>query len=323
MKHPKPESWKERDFEKWFLAHPVLPDGERLAVVSQQVALRRVADLVALDAEAGLVIMEIKNETALRSAVGQALEYLSQYDEVTIEALSDDLRVDEMPIERMFENTFGKKLDRIQSARRVIIVAPQFDYHSGHGISFLNRKFEGPGIRFQLLQAKRHGDGFAMEFVEPPSLRHSSQLVGKFGLTPGQRLVFVLEGGSPQILWVLGTKRNGVLQLFKGPAVTRRALRPGMQLLLPDSAEDTVDLGLQDTTWRHKTRPQETAKVTGVVQATREKVIFFAQCKNGQWGFRQRPLHKFMSDWQREEQSHPSWREIVREVTAQKSICGA
>ena len=316
MKDPRPEPWRESEFEKWFLAHPVLPGGERLAVVSRESALRRVADLVALDAEAGLVIIEIKNETALRSAVGQALEYLSQYEEVTAEALSDDLRVDESPLEQMFKSVFGKELTHIQSARRVIIVAPQFDPHSGHGVSFLNRKFEGTGIRFQLLQAKRHGDGFEIAFVEPPSLRHSSQLVGKFGLTPGQRLVFVLEGGSPQILWVLGTKRDGALRLSKGPAVTRRALRPGTRLLLPDSAEDIVDFGLQNTTWRSKTGQQQTAKVIGVVHATREKVVFFAQRKKGRWGFRQRPLHEFMTRWQREEQHSPSWREIALEVRA-------
>ena len=266
------------------------------------------------------MIMEIKNETALRSAVGQALEYLSQYEEATVESLSDDLRsLDERPLEQMFAEVFGKKLTGISALRRVIIVAPRFDHHSCHGISFLNRKFKGTGITFHLLQAKREGDSFAIEFVEPPSLRHSSQLVGKFGLTPGRRLVFVLEGGSPQILWVLGQRRDGVLRFAKSSAVTQRTLRPGTRLLLPEDAEEMVDFALRNSTWRSKTRPQETAKVIGVVQSAREKVVFFAVLKMSQWGFRLRPLHRFLKYWEQEDRPTPSWREIVAAIRAQKS----
>lgn len=122
MKRAKLTPWKERDFEKWFTAHPALPDGEELAVIGQESALRRVADIVALDANAGLVIMEIKNETALRATVGQALEYLSQYEEATVESLSDDLRrLDERSIEEVFSQVFGKALTSIHASRRVII----------------------------------------------------------------------------------------------------------------------------------------------------------------------------------------------------------
>ena len=302
------------------MAHPVLPGGERLAVIGQESALRRVADIVALDAGAALVIMEIKNETALRSAVGQALEYLSQYEEATVESLSDDLRgVDERPLEQMFMEIFGKTLTGVREARRVIIVAPRFDHHSCHGISFLNRMFKDSGITFHLLQARREGEGFSTHFVEPPSLRHSSQLVGKFGLTPGRRLVFVLEGGSPQILWVLGAKRDGALRFAKQAAVTQRTLRPGSRLLLPDeAAEGMVDFSLRETTWRSQSKPLHTAKVIGVVDAGRAKTIFFAQCKDGRWGFRKRELRKFKSQWRRDDQAAPSWRQIVQQVRAQK-----
>jgi AraC-like DNA-binding protein len=305
------------------MANPEFPDGERLAIVSQESALRRVADLVALDAGAGLVIMEIKNETALRSAVGRALEYLSQYEEVTVDTLSDDFCTDERPLEQMFADTFGKSLTQIQPTRRVVIVAPRFDQHSCHGISFLNRTFKDTGITFHLLQANRQGDGFAIEFVEPPSLRHSSQLVGEFGLTPGQRLVFVLEGGTPQIFWVLGTRRDGALRISKGPAVTLRALRLGSRLLLPDSGDGLVDFSLKDSTWRSRDRAQHTAKVIGVVDAgpsgeARGKVIFFTVCKNDQWGFRKREQEEFLRKWQREDHAAPSWRQIVDRVRDRK-----
>lgn len=317
MKRAKSAPWKERDFEKWFMANPALPNGEKLAVIGQESALRRVADIVALDANAGLVIMEIKNETALRSTVGQALEYLSQYEEATVDSLSDDLRrLDERPIEEVFAQVFGKALTTIHASRRVIIVAPRFDHHSCHGISFLNRVFASAGITFELLQAKRQGKGFALQFIEPPSLRHSSQMVGKFGLTPGHRLVFVLEGGSPQILWVLGAKRDGTLKLSKHEAVTKRALRPGARLLLPDEADSLVDFRLKGSTWRCKNRPQETAKVIGVVDAPSGKEVFFAVSKSGQWGFRRRVLQKFMKYWKKEEMPTPSWREIVTAVRA-------
>ncbi len=303
------------------MAHPVLPGGERLAVIGQESALRRVADIVALDAEAALVIMEIKNETALRSAVGQALEYLSQYEEASVESLNDDLRgVDERLLEQMFMEVFGKALTGVGGARRVIIVAPRFDHHSCHGISFLNRMFKGSGITFHLLQARREGNSFSTQFVEPPSLRHSSQLVGKFGQTPGRRLVFVLEGGSPQILWVLGQKRDGVLRFAKQAAVTQRTLRPGSRLLLPDdAAEGMVDFSLRETTWRSQSKPLHTAKVIGVVDAGRAKTIFFAQCKDGVWGFRKRELREFRSQWLRDDQAAPSWRQIVQQVRARKS----
>lgn len=317
--------WKERDFEEWFLSNPILPGGERLLVVDHQTAIRRVADIVCIDANGGLVIVEIKNEKTPRSVVGQALEYLSRYDAITSDELSDELGLlDDRSLSVLFSETFHKELPEISPSRRVILVAPEFDQHSCHGIEFLNRQFAQIGIKFLLLKAIGSDNQFVVDYVEPTPLLHSSKLVGRFGLTPSRTLIYVLAAGNPQIHWVLGQWEDGQLRFAKAQAITRRALRFGSRLLLPEGYGPKADFTLHDTTWRwrNKTIPL-TAKVLGIVEVRTsdskvEKFVFYAMCKNGRWGFRQRNFATFMKRWEKDDHAVPSWHKIVELVKSQR-----
>ncbi len=67
---------KEKDLENWIAENPELLFGtEQILVISQSVSGKRMADILALDAERRLVIVEIKRDWADRETVGQLLEY--------------------------------------------------------------------------------------------------------------------------------------------------------------------------------------------------------------------------------------------------------
>src|SRR4051794_22820054 len=83
-------TWQERDFEEWFRTNARLPGGEQVLLVRRQRAVGRMVDLLALDEQGGLVFLEIKNERCTRRAVAQAVEYLSQYAEATIDEVTDE-----------------------------------------------------------------------------------------------------------------------------------------------------------------------------------------------------------------------------------------
>jgi RecB family endonuclease NucS len=84
------QQWKEKDFERWFLANPILPEDESMLVIARERSICRVADIVALDKLGRIWVMEIKNEKSTRSALGQAMEYLAQFDEIEPEGLADE-----------------------------------------------------------------------------------------------------------------------------------------------------------------------------------------------------------------------------------------
>ena len=87
MTYKRNDSWNETDFERWFEVHPYLPDGERILVVGRHQPVRRMVDLIGLDREGGLVILEVENGTANQRALGQALENLAHYEDVSTETL--------------------------------------------------------------------------------------------------------------------------------------------------------------------------------------------------------------------------------------------
>ncbi|MDX6765590.1 MAG: hypothetical protein SFU85_02245 [Candidatus Methylacidiphilales bacterium] len=310
-------SWKERDFEQWFIKNPILPSRERLFVVRQESAIQRVADLVCLDRKGGLVILEIKNEPTPRSIIGQALEYLSQFEGVTADVLAEDFPGGLLEFYRSFKRLFKTSLRGISNYRRILLVAPKFDPHSCHGIEFLNRKFAAYKIQFSLLQATRTSDGFILQNVEPTPLVHSSQMVGQWGCTPYGRLVYVLEGGRPQILWHLGKWKDGQLRFSQADAVTRRGLRFGTRLLGPQ-AFDAIDFAWRDSSWDwHKPGTHRwAAKVIGIVDAEacgagKGKHVFYAMRNGDRWGYRRRELSLFEKRWKRSNETLPSWSEIV------------
>ena len=66
----------EKDLENWLAEHQALLfGGEEVLVIAQSVQGRRMADILALDAEGNLVIVEIKRDWSYRETIGQLLQY--------------------------------------------------------------------------------------------------------------------------------------------------------------------------------------------------------------------------------------------------------
>jgi predicted transport protein len=69
----------EKAMEQWLADNPfaVLPDEERVLVISQERAFQNLVDILAVDQEGNLVVVEVKRGQAPGDVVAQALEYAS------------------------------------------------------------------------------------------------------------------------------------------------------------------------------------------------------------------------------------------------------
>ncbi len=311
--------WKEKDFEQWFEKNPLLPGNKRVLIIARERSICRVPDIVALDKSGGIVVMEIKNEKSTRSAVGQAMEYLAQFDDIGIEALAAEFaNRDPGILAEVFEKELGVRFTGLTCVRRVLLIAPSFDAHSCNVVRFLNQRFSPLNIQFMLLKAQYANGEFRIEYFDPPGLRHSCKMVGSFGQTPWGRLVYVLEGGNPQVFWCIGKRRDdGSIRFATGQAVTKRALRHLSRLLIPLDCTELADMTLKDSSWESKRKPQFTAKVIGSIGDSDRggKTVFFAQWKHGRLqGFRKRPLIRFLAEWQCKPIDFPSWRDVLKEL---------
>jgi len=316
----KRETWKEEEFEDWFIKQkpPKLPDGKCLAVIGLERMGHRMPDILCLDAEGGLVIMEVKNERTPRSTVGQALEYLSRYDDSSsikkLWGMHRNPKFDSP--DKEYKKTFGKTLDGINPKRRVILVAPDFDLHSCTCINFLNEQFKKAksNISFQLMKASRQDDGFVCDFVKPRKGQSSVDLVGKFGLTTDHWLYYVLESGHPQILWAIGKEEDEKLELTNG-----RGLREKTRTLEEVDRKALVDFSHSNTMWLCKKEGSKNkARIIGIVNVAEPntgKIVVFAKQKHGRWGFQKKHLEEFHSEWVIDNSKVVKWRDILRQLS--------
>ncbi len=133
----------EKNLENWMARNPDLLFGaEKVLVIGQSVAGKRMGDILALDADGHLVIVEIKRDWSDRATVGQLLEYAA---EMTGKSYKDLEKMDreywprrhgESPyiplIERIRELTDDPEFDQNDIPKghrghRIIIVAPASD----------------------------------------------------------------------------------------------------------------------------------------------------------------------------------------------------
>jgi hypothetical protein len=312
-KNPASRHWRESQFERWFLRHPVLPDGDRLRFIGKHRPLHRDVDLLALDAKGGLVIIEVKNERSTRALIGQALEYLSQYQRASLEELHEQMREQFGDhASKLFGVRSNRNLRTLSPRRRVILVARSFDPATGVCVRYLSQHFE-KAVTFRLMTAERCGRDFKIAFYATPKLVPSSQLVGRFGETVKGRLYFVLAGGARPILWNVGLKQDGALRLPSQQAISLRLLRRMSRHLVRVRAVPWVSRRLQGTVWRNRKSSAQTAKLLGVVTpdpSSRNAVSWamYARFKRGKFArYRRRRWPKFVRDWERVEEPVPEW----------------
>jgi hypothetical protein len=311
--------WPEKDFERWFASNPQLLDGEPLLLVGRHQAIRRMVDLIALDQEGGLVILEVKNESTNRRAMGQALEYLSQYDELPLDELADEYEESERgDLRAAFKGRFGREVSQITAGRRVYLVAPAHDAYSAVCTEYLSRHLSN-GVSFHLLTASRTSQGFLLEEFKCPSFKRGRALGKGFALNPlGRRLFYVIDPGSPPIVWGVGRWRapEGTLTFRAKPS--RKLLRPFRSHLLPIDPPPQVDLSSTGSVWRHVSKRGREATLIGRVTSrgpsgNSAAYVAFAEFRNGHFGtFRRRPAQEFHKDWKRTEAAPRPWREIAQ-----------
>jgi hypothetical protein len=317
--------WSESDFERWFERHPKLPGEEPLLPVGRHQAIRRMVDLIALDREGGLVILEVKNESANRKAIGQALEYLSQYDELDLDELADDYEdAGRGDLRSAFKAAFGNEITAVSGRRRIYVVAPAHDAYSSLCAGYLSRHL-GEGITFHLATAAAEGDEFQFQDSAYPTFKRLAALPKGFALNPQRRrLFYVIEPGSVPIVWGIGRWREPEGRLTFRAKPSRKVLRPFRSPLLPiDSlAPPRVDPESPGSVWTHVRKTGREATLIGHVRPTGRGTTYvaFAEFRNGTFGnFRRRPAEEFHREWRRTDRVARPWREIVELARASRT----
>ena len=312
MKDPMTTNWTESDFEKSFSKNPVLPGGEVLLVISRHQPIKRVVDILCLDANGGLVIIEVKNEKATRTVVGQALEYLSQYEDADMGTVEEDFNVEieeEKTIGDLFREKFKKPLPAALSpARRVLIIAPNFDFPTAVAIEFLSGSFKSPNISFALLRASMNGEEFTLDLAQQINKQRVKDLQGQFALTYRGRPLFVLPEPYSPLCWTLGKLNpDNSLHLLGTAASTHNSIRTRKdKYLIPVSISDRPDVDVSGlgNGWRHKKRTNETAIEIGVIKGAvrgekqREYHVSIRLKDDVFVKFRRTDPKKFKRDWE-------------------------
>ncbi len=196
--------WTEKHFQTWLQANPALPASSRhpqgaLLIVHEAAAFERLVDLTAVDGEGNLVLIEVKNERGSRSAIGQLIEYVAAHEDLKLL----DLRAPEV-LRAEFLALFGKPIAELTGCVEAVVVAPEFDIASLATVQYLNRAFTTSTrtVRFSLLRATQHGDGFRLLYDDRTFIRAKDVPVGQAMTTPtGRVLVHLASNGAEVLCW--------------------------------------------------------------------------------------------------------------------------
>ena len=318
MTYKRNDSWNETDFERWFEVHPYLPDGERILVVGRHQPVRRRVDLIGLDRDGGLVILEVENGTANQRALGQALENLAHYEDVSTDTLvADDEEGGHEAFREAFVATFGTEPPEIRPRRRVFLVAPSHDGYSAVCTRFLSKHLSSDEISIQLLRATKSPGGFALEELETPPIQRTADLGRTFAVSAGGRLFYVLEPGPAPVVWSVGKLRDAdSTVVFKGKP-PRRALQVMQWRLMPVQHPEQIDLSHSGSVWTQRFRPDRFAKIIGALRSPESEgpprsQILFAAFRGGEFrSFRMVPAEEFFAQWALSDHPLPDWRAIA------------
>ncbi len=315
----------EGEFERWFMKNPflpngVLPNGERVLVISRQRPIRRVVDLLALDGTGGLVIVEVKNERSTRAAIGQSLEYLAQYVDTGVEDLEDEYSalIPTGNLKDDFRSLFNKELS-VASRRRVYLVAPSFDIPSAVCVQYLGERLLAGEVEYHLIRATRKGTGFRIERFECPAFTPARNLhTGDFAVTPSGRLYYVLERGPRPVIWNIGKRMKGRgFRLLSTRALNLRCIQVVNRMLIPAEPAKEVEVAQSGTVWQHPRKPATTAKLLGRVmpdstQSGQQGFAVIARFVDKTFErFQQRSWGDFAADWRKVDIQLSDWRSIA------------
>ena len=313
------DSWHETDFERWFDVHPFLPDGERILLVGRHQPVRRMVDLIGLDRDGGLVILEVKNGTSDQRALGQALENLAHYEDVSTDTLvaEDDQDAHEA-FREAFLATFGTEPPQIRPRRRVFLVAPSHDGYSAVCTRFLSQHLSPDDISIQLLKATKSPGGFALEEFQSPPFQRTGALGQTFAVSARGRVFYVLEPGPAPVLWHVGKLRDSDSTIVLKGKPSRRTLQVMKWHLMPMQHPEQIDLSHSGSVWAERQKPDRLAKIIACVkskegEAAMASQVLFASFRGEEFReFRMVPAEEFFGQWALSERSLPDWRAIAQ-----------
>jgi hypothetical protein len=317
---------REKAIADWFLKNEELPGNEKVLIIRRDRPITRVVDLLGLDAAGCLVFLELKNETSTRRAIGQIIEYLSDYEDVSLDVLRDDYVASRWgaTLDEAFERRFGAPL-KLNARKRAFLVGPAFDASSQQSVQFLSARAEALGTDFGLIQIEERGSGtFSWRHFKPEPLCRASQLKQGFvGQDRRGRVFAVLTAGRGPVLWNVGkpVPNTTGLKLPRAAGFSRRGLRVEDRPLRVPEGPTTVDLSTTGQVFQRHGNPSRTAKVIGLVTGERRKngasepMIVFAELRdNALTGFRSRRATDFRERWFHTDRTAPDWPALVKEA---------
>lgn len=130
----------ERKLEDWIAADPAVL-GMQVAVVARQVqtAYGGRIDILAMDADANLLVLELKRERTPRDVVAQLLDYGSwvrTLDFAELDRLSQQWQ--NKPLPQVFESAFGGPIpETVNTSHILVLVAEELDDSSERIINYL------------------------------------------------------------------------------------------------------------------------------------------------------------------------------------------
>lgn len=201
-------AWTEEHFERWFHStNPRIPGCGPVLVISLPRPGTHMVDIIGLDADGGLVMIEVKNEVTTRTTVGQALEYLAKYSDIQLEDLADEFGVlGRGDLFDAYRKEFQKPLETLNVRRRIYLAAPDFTPYSEISAQYLSGLLEAHSISIHLLRVRctsRDPWDFQIE-SQPVNWVQAKDLRGVVTTSSG-RCYRVLVPGPRPIVWLMGT----------------------------------------------------------------------------------------------------------------------
>ncbi|MEZ6096883.1 MAG: hypothetical protein R3C03_22125 [Pirellulaceae bacterium] len=284
--------------------------------MARQKALHANVDLLFLDKKsAQMVLVEVKNETANIRAVGQILDYLSQFEEMDFEMLLEefcDVNGDARP--ELVK--IGKKHSVLPSERTIVIAAPDFDFPTRAAQSFLSKRFSKAGLSIHLLRIQRIKHGFHLAFEEEMKPLTARQLKGLHGVGQRNRVYHLLDVGDQVFYLNIGklSERNNAIARPKSKAMTQNLVKRRHNKLVQYDGEHQLDLKRQGN-WLMKASGKRAAVILGESTDGHAYVLVHDRVSKESF-FSIRTMKKLNSIFTKQIEPWEEWQKLVKRTVA-------
>jgi hypothetical protein len=143
---PKSVLDKEARLEEWVRKDPSLL-GMDVLIIGQQVVTPNGGriDLLALDANANLVVLELKRDKTPREVVAQVLDYGAYIRNLSFNEIDEIARsYVGTPVADAYAEHFGEPLGKINQSHQLIILASELDESSEQIVEYLTEAYQVP-----------------------------------------------------------------------------------------------------------------------------------------------------------------------------------